>query len=250
MSKIISLVNNRSASGKTFVSMNLGISLAKLGKKVLLMDLDPQSNLTSHFSVKEYIYTSYRAMVEVGKFAVNQLGDKLYIIPSAIDLVGCELELYNVEKREFVLNKFLEQFKTHFDYIIIDTSPGLGLLVANALTASDIVLIPVNPEEKMFAPNKKLMEAIDNINTLLKLKPLEVYFLLNQCGSNIPFEQLKISISAFCTTKFLKTNIYANYPLNEILNDLKKSELNPYEHFKPSLDFKKLALEIINLKNQ
>jgi len=111
MCKIISLINNRSASGKTFVATNLGMTLASLGDKVLLVDLDPQANLTSNFSIKERLYTSYHAMVEVGEFAVTKLGDNLDLIPSVIDLVGCEIELINVKDRENVLSKFLKQLK-------------------------------------------------------------------------------------------------------------------------------------------
>lgn len=249
MSKVISLVS-RNNSGKTFVSTCLGIELAKLGKKVLLVDLDPQANLTSNFSIAESRYTSYHAMVEGGYFETTSLGENLSMIPSAPDLIGCELELVAFKDREYVLRKFLEQFTSDYDYILIDTSPSVGLLTANALFASDLAIIPIRPEEKMYACDKRLMETIAKINALTLLKPLVAYFLLNNSGSFVPIEKLKASLKGLYDMDFLKSSIYANYNLKETLNEVSHAKLNPYTHFKPSLDFKKLALEIINLKNQ
>jgi chromosome partitioning protein len=248
MKQVISLVS-RDSSGKTFISTCLGIALANLGKKVLLVDLDPQAELTSNFSITETQYTSYHAMVQGGYFEVTKLGENLSVIPSVPDLIGCELELIVVADREYVLNKFLEQFASKYDYIIIDTPPSIGLLTANALFASNMVIIPIRPEEKALTPNKRLMEAIEKVNTLSIMKPLTARFLLNQVGPFIPTEELKHSLSDYYSTNFLKSTIYANYPLNATLYELKNAKLNPYEHFTPLLDFKKLALEIINLKN-
>jgi chromosome partitioning protein len=249
MSRVISLVS-RNNSGKTFVSTCLGIELAKLSKKVLLVDLDPQAKLTSNFSIAESRYTSYHAMVESGYFEMTALGENLFMIPSVPDLIGCELELVVYKDREYVLRKFLEKFSSVYDYILIDTPPSVGLLTANALFASDMTIIPIRPEGKMFARDKHLIKAIEKVNALTIYKPLVAYFLLNNSGSFIPIEKLKASFKEIYSIDFLKSLIYGNYLLSETLNEIRNAKLNPYEHFKPSLDFKKLALEIINLKNQ
>ena len=151
MGKIISITNQKGGVGKTTTAINISASLAVAEKKVLLVDMDPQGNATSGCGIdKRSLKTSiYDAMI--GGMGLKEIivpTDLRYfqVIPAGIDLIGAEIELIEVEKREFVLRQVLEPLRDDFNFIILDCPPSLGLLTINALTAADSVIIPVQCE--------------------------------------------------------------------------------------------------------
>ena len=154
MSRIIAIANQKGGVGKTTTSVNLGASLVKMQRRVLLVDLDPQSNLTSGVGLKAeagHGHTVYQALTaEVApdplQFAVPSGVTGMSLIPADRHLTGAELELVNALQRESRLRHFLHQARGRYDYIFIDTPPSLGLLTLNALVAADSVLIPLNCE--------------------------------------------------------------------------------------------------------
>ena len=157
MGKIISLVNQKGVVGKTTTSINLSSSLGHLGKKVLLIDLDPQSNSTTGLGVdrakiKKSIYNVIMGECEIKEAIIKTQFKNLSIIPAMIDLAGVDIELIqiSVQDKEFViteqLKKQLEMVRDRYDFIIIDCPPNLGILTTNALAASDSVLIPIQCE--------------------------------------------------------------------------------------------------------
>ena len=157
MGKIISLVNQKGGVGKTTTSINLSSSLGHLGKKVLLIDLDPQSNSTTGLGVdrgkiKKSIYNVIMGECEIKEAIIKTQFKNLSIIPAMIDLAGVDIELIqiSVQDKEFViteqLKKQLEMVRDRYDFIIIDCPPNLGILTTNALAASDSVLIPIQCE--------------------------------------------------------------------------------------------------------
>lgn len=151
MGKIIAITNQKGGVGKTTSTVNLGASLAKLGKKILLVDIDPQGNATSGVGVNKgdvdkCVYNVLVEDLDAQKVIVPTIVDKLHIIPATIQLAGAEIELVSTISREVKLKKALSPLKSSYDYIIIDCPPSLGLLTINALTASDSVLIPVQCE--------------------------------------------------------------------------------------------------------
>jgi chromosome partitioning protein len=172
MGKIISLTNQKGGVGKTTTAINLGASLASLGKKVLLVDADPQANASSGLGIdiRTLKYTIYECLIE--NIAPQQTilkteVENLYLMPSHIDLVGAEIEMLNLENRENVLKNTLTPIKNDFDYLLIDCSPSLGLITVNALTASDSVIIPVQCEYFALEGISKLLNTIKIIKSKL-----------------------------------------------------------------------------------
>lgn len=152
MSKVIAVTNQKGGVGKTTTSVNLSAALAYMGKKVLLIDIDPQANATQGIGVDRSaleltVYDAITQDVPLKDIILPTNVEGLSIVPANIDLAGVEIELSQVSTgREQKLKKALDEEKAKYDYVIIDCPPALGLLNTNALTASDTVLIPVQCE--------------------------------------------------------------------------------------------------------
>ena len=151
MGRIIAIANQKGGVGKTTTSVNLGACLAYIGKKVLLVDVDPQGNASSGVGVdkadvSQCIYDILVEDVDAKDVIIPTKVENLTIIPATIQLAGAEIELVPTISREVRLKRALDSVKAQYDYIIIDCPPSLGLLTINALTASDAVVIPVQCE--------------------------------------------------------------------------------------------------------
>ena len=170
MSKVISISNHKGGVGKTTTAINVGAGLNKLGKKVLLIDLDAQANLSQSLGIPAGELNIYGAIRGEYKAQPINILKGLDIIPSTLDLSGAEIELSSEAGREYILKELIEPFKRSYDYIIIDSPPSLGLLTINALTASDEVLLPLQPEYLALQGLTKLIEVIDKIQKRLNKK--------------------------------------------------------------------------------
>jgi len=146
MSKIITLSNHKGGVGKTTSAINLGAGLVSLGKKVLLIDLDPQANLSQSLGYRDQELTIYGALKGEQDLQPIEVLPGLDLIPSTLDLAGAEIELSAEAGREFILKELLEPLRASYDYLIIDSPPSLGLLTINAFTASNEVLIPLQSQ--------------------------------------------------------------------------------------------------------
>ena len=181
MSEIICIANQKGGVGKTTTAVNLSASLAEKGKKVLLLDIDPQSNATTSlgFSRNDYEFNIYHVLngsKKISEVILKTHVKKLHLVPSNIGLVGIEKEFYNPKKsnRELVLKEKIKEIKKKYDFIIIDSPPALGPITINALSASDSVIIPIQCEFFALEGLAQLLNTVSllkkTINPKLKIK--------------------------------------------------------------------------------
>jgi chromosome partitioning protein len=164
MAKVISVANQKGGVGKTTTAINLSSSLAAAEKRTLLIDIDPQANSSSGVNVINHSPSVYEVLIgtdDINAIIINTYMPFLDLLPSNINLVGAEIEMVDMENRENLLKRALENIKLNYDYIIIDCPPSLGLLTLNSLTASDSVLIPVQCEYFALEGLGKLLNTIN-----------------------------------------------------------------------------------------
>ena len=179
MSKVICISNHKGGVGKTTSTLNIGAGLNILGKKVLLIDLDPQANLSQSLGLIEqepniYSYLKEAASNSKGSIVPVSVLKGFDIIPSTLDLSGAEVEMSAEAGREYILRELIEPIRSKYDYILIDSPPSLGLLTINAFTAADEILIPLQAQYLAMQGLTKLLEVVDKIknrlNKELKIK--------------------------------------------------------------------------------
>jgi chromosome partitioning protein len=178
MAQITAIANQKGGVGKTTTAINLSACLAAAGRSVLLVDLDPQGNATSGLGIDKNSleHTLYDAMVNghsLSDLTCETLMEKLHVVPSNRDLVGAEVELVDMERREYRLRHALHAVKDRYDYILIDCPPSLSLLTLNGLAAADSVLITLQCEYYALEGLSELLQTVklvrDSLNPALKL---------------------------------------------------------------------------------
>ncbi len=243
MGKIISFVNQKGGVGKTTTCVNLAAYVANAGKKVLLVDMDPQGNASSGLGVVKNaelktIYNVLDGEISV-KDAISQTVLKnLYIIPATVDLAGAEIELVQVNNREKVLKESLDSIKEEYDFVMIDCPPSLGLLTINALSASDTVLIPIQCEFYALEGLSQLMNTVKLVKKHLNpnLEIEGVVMTMKDNRSNL-VQQVSEQIRQYFGKKVFETTIPRNIRLAEApshgipvyLYDSKCSGANAYK---------------------
>lgn len=221
MSKIIAIANQKGGVGKTTTSINLSSALSKKGKKVLLIDIDPQANLTTGFGIEsdKLISTIYQVLIaklDVNDSILHIKTDDVYLIPSSINLVGAEIELVSQPIREHLLKNALSKIKNNFDYLIIDCPPSLGLLTVNALTAANSVLIPVQCEYYALEGLSKLLNTIYFVRKGLNKELYIEGILLTMYDSRLKLaHQVETEVRNLFGKRALKTIINRNVRLSE-----------------------------------
>lgn len=216
MATICAISNHKGGVGKTTSAVNIGGALANLGKKVLLVDLDPQANLTQSLGIKAAEITIYENLKGEKAVSTIETRENLYVLPSSLDLSAAEIELSSEPGREYILREILSRVADKFDYILIDCPPSLGLLTINALTASDYVIIPLQAEYLPLRGLAKLNEVIKKIQTRLNPK-LEVgcVFFTQYDARKILNRDIAENVRSFFGEKLFETKISSNIALAE-----------------------------------
>lgn len=260
---IVAIANQKGGVGKTTTAINLAVYLGKLGKRILLVDLDPQSNLTSgigfisnedsinpiYEGLSKSIYDVLDGKANIKEVFVVTKYENVHLIPASIDLAGAEIELVNTMSRETILKNALEEVKSEYDYIFIDCPPSLGLLTVNALVASSQVLIPVQCEYFALEGLGQLINTIKLIKKRLNstLEIGGVIMTMYDIRTNLS-KQVANELTKFFGDKVFKTIVPRNVRLSEAPSHGKAIiEYDPRSQ--GALAYESLAKEIIAERN-
>lgn len=245
MSRVISISNHKGGVGKTTSAINIGAGLNKLKKRVLLIDLDPQANLSQSLGVIEPERTIYGAIRGEYKLQPIEILKGLDLIPSTLDLSGAEVEMSGEAGREYILKELIEPLRASYDFIIIDSPPSLGLLTINAFTVSDEILIPLQAQYLALQGLTKLIEVVDKIKRRLN-KELKVggVFITQYDNRKVLNRDVAETIKAHFKDEVFKTKVRDNIALAEApANGLDIFRYNPKSY--GAEDYLKLSKELI-----
>lgn len=255
MGRIIAIANQKGGVGKTTTSINLSACLAELGKKVLVIDLDPQGNTTSGFGIdKEKMEnTVYELML--GECSIRESMtqveniEHLSLIPSNVNLAGAEIELLGINEKEYILKNAVDYIRDDYDFIIIDCPPSLNMLTVNAMTTADSILVPIQCEYYALEGISQLIHTIDLVQERLNpnLKIDGVVFTMYDARTNLSsdvVDTVKENLNATVYQTIIPRNVRLaeapshGLPIN--LYDAKSSGAESYRN---------LAKEIIERKD-
>jgi len=251
MGKIIAIANQKGGVGKTTTSVNLAACLGVLEKKVLLIDCDPQANASSGLGIdiEKIKFSTYQLLendCDVFEAIINTSSPNVHIIPANIDLVAVEIELVDVENREYILKNALNQVNDKYDYILIDCAPSLGLLTLNALTAADSLIIPIQCEYFALEGLGKLLNTVKSVQKIHNEKLDIEGLLLTMYDSRLRLSnQVVEEVQNHFNDMVFKTIIQRNVRLGEAPS-YGKSIINYDVSSKGASNYLSLAKEIIS----
>jgi chromosome partitioning protein len=219
--KVVAVANQKGGVGKTTTTVNLGACLAEMGKRVLLMDLDPQGHVSSGLGVEKSTINSCMYDVVINNVPLRDIiiptaFKNLWLAPSTIDLAGAELELVPAISRETRLREALAGYRGQYDFLFIDCPPSLGLLTVNALTAADTLLVPIQCEYYALEGLSQLMNTIHLVRTHLNpdLQLEGVLLTMYDSRTNLS-SQVEDEVKKYFRDKVYRTIIPRNVRLSE-----------------------------------
>ena len=249
MGKIIVFANQKGGVGKTTTAVNLGAYIADAGKKTLLVDFDPQGNLSSSLGLdkkKPGIYEVLSGKAEIEDVIQKTPVENLSAVAANINLTGANIELVDQEDKEYYLKKIIEKIKNNYDYIFIDSPPSLGILTLNGLVAADHVIIPLQCEYFALEGLTLLVQTIAGIQRELnkKLSIGGIVFTMYDTRTNLANEVVK-NVTGYFREKVFRTVIPRNVALSEApSHGLPKSIYR--DDSTGARSYKKLSEEVIN----
>ena len=217
MGKAIAIANQKGGVGKTTTTINLSASLAAKGKKVLVVDTDPQGNTTSGFGVEKNdldntIYELILGDCSIQDCLISEVIPQVSLVPSNVNLSAAEIELIGVNKKEYILKNEVDYIKDNYDFIIIDCPPSLNMLTINALTTSDTVLVPIQCEYYALEGLSQLIHTINLVKARLnpKLDMEGVVFTMYDARTNLSMqvvENVKDNLSQYIYKTIIPRNV-------------------------------------------
>lgn len=251
MGRVISVSNQKGGVGKTTTTVNVASFLADMGKKVLIIDIDPQANAGFGIGINAEEVESTLYEVLIGKIPIKEAIFKtnlenLFLIPSNIHLSGAQVDLLYIEDKEYILKKIISEIKDQYDFIFIDCPPSLGVLTLNSLVAADTVMIPLQCEYYALEGLSQLLRIIEmvqiKLNQNLKLEGV----VLTMYDSRTNLSQMVVSdVREYFKDKVFKTIIPRNVKLSEA-----PSFGKPISHYDKSsmgsITYENLAKEVLN----
>ena len=255
MGRVIAISNQKGGVGKTTTAINLSACLAEKGKKVLVIDMDPQGNATSGLGVDKTSveHTSYEVLLgqtTIWEATVSSICEGLRVIPSERGLAGAEIELIGTENREYVLKNQVDKVKDNYDFIIIDCPPSLNILTVNAMTTADTVLVPIQCEYYALEGLSELLYTIDLVKERLneKLEIEGVVFTMYDSRTCLSLQVVE-NVKENLMQKIYKTIIPRNIRLAEAPSHGKP--INMYDGKSAGAEgYRSLANEVIERGNE
>jgi len=246
MKKVIAISNHKGGVGKTTSTLNIGAGIALKGKKVLLIDLDPQSNLTQCLGITDIDKSIYGALRGDHDLPIMKITENLHLVPSILDLASIEVELASKFAREVILKKLVDKVKDSYDYVFIDCPPSLGLITVNAFTAADEVYIPLQAQFLALHGLDKLTDIIsmvkENLNQNLSIGGV---FITQYDNRKILNRDIAESVNNHFEGKIFKTVIRDNIALAEA--PVQGKDIFSYDpKSNGAKDYESLISEILN----
>lgn len=255
MRRTIAIANQKGGVGKTTTAINLSACLAEKGKKVLAVDMDPQGNMTSGLgvdkdSVENTIYNLIIGEAKMEEVLIKDVLENLDIIPTNIDLSGAEIELLDVEEKEYIVRNEIDKIKDNYDFIIIDCPPSLSMLTINAMTTADSVLVPIQCEYYALEGLSQLIHTVELVRDRLnpKLTIEGVVFTMYDARTNLSLQVVE-NVKDNLEQTIYKTIIPRNIRLAEAPSyGIPINKYNPKSAGAES--YLRLADEVIDKENE
>ena len=221
MGRVIAIANQKGGVGKTTTSINLSASLAAKGKKVLVIDTDPQGNTTSGFGIEKNdlentIYELILSECSIKECIINEVIKDVSLIPSNVNLAAAEIELIGIDRKEFILKREVEWIKDSYDFIVIDCPPSLNMLTINAMTTADTVLVPIQCEYYALEGLSQLIHTVNLVKERLNpgLEMEGVVFTMYDSRTNLSTQVVE-DVKNHLDQRIFKTLIPRNIRLAE-----------------------------------